>query len=101
MGNYDTLSAALNSLKERGFNKDFNIAFDKIICADSNECLNPHEFTIIETYRFEGETNPSDEAVLYAIESNDGTTHGVFVSAYGVYADTLSDEMLQKLAIRH
>lgn len=101
MANYDTLFVALNSLKERGFTKDFNIAFDKLICTDSNECLNPHEFRIIETYRFEGETNPSDEAVLYAIESIDGTTKGVFVSAYGVYADAMSDEMIQKLAIQH
>lgn len=99
MANYDTVSVALNSLKERGFTRDFNIAFDKIICSETNECLNPHEFEITEVYRFEGESNPSDEAVVYAVESQDGTIKGVLVNAYGPYADPMSDDMIKKLSI--
>ena len=100
MSNYDTLSAAVNSLNERGFTKDFNIAFDNLICHETNECLNPHEFEIMEVYRFEGETNPSDEAVVYAVESKDGTMKGTIVNAYGIYADPKSDEMIKKLSMR-
>lgn len=99
MYNYDTVSVALNSLKERGFTTDFNIAFDKLICSETNVCLNPHEFEITEVYRFEGETNPSDEAVVYAVESKDGKLKGAFVSAYGTYADSLSDDMIKKLSM--
>ena len=99
MANYDTVSVALNSLKERGFTRDFNIAFDKIICSETNECLNPHEFEITEVYGFEGESNPSDEAVVYAVESQDGTIKGVLVNAYGPYADPMSDDMIKKLSI--
>jgi hypothetical protein len=99
MANYDTVSVALNSLKERGFTRDFNIAFDKIICKETNECLNPHEFEITEVYRFEGESNPSDEAVVYAVESQDGNIKGVLVNAYGLYADPISDDMIKKLSI--
>lgn len=99
MANYDTVSTTLNSLKERGFTRDFNIAFDKIICSETNVCLNPNEFEITEVYRFEGETNPSDEAVVYAVESKDDNMKGAFVSAYGTYADSLSDEMIKKLSI--
>ena len=99
MENYDTVSSALNSLKARGYVKDFNIAFDKLICNDTNECLNPHEFEITEVYRFEGESNPSDEAVVYAVESIDGNTKGALVNGYGPSADPMSDEMIQKLSI--
>lgn len=99
MENYDTVSSALNSLKARGYAKDFNIAFDKLICNDTNECLNPHEFEITEVYRFEGESNPSDEAVVYAVESKDGNMKGALVNAYGLYADSMSDEMIKKLSI--
>ncbi len=101
MTNYDTVSTALNSLKERGFNKDFNIAFDKIICSDTDECLNPHEFEITEVYRFEGESNPSDEAVVYVFESLDGKMKGPILNAYGVYADAISDDMIKKLTMHH
>jgi|SRR5665213_296347 len=100
MPNYDTLSAAINSLYDRGFTKDFNIAFDKLICHAANECLNPHEFEITEVYRFEGETNPSDEAVVYAVVSKDGKMKGTIVNAYGTYADPASDEMIKKLSMR-
>jgi hypothetical protein len=39
--------------------------------------------------------------VVYAIASQDGQYKGVLTSAYGMYADTVSTEMLQKLTIHH
>ena len=99
MQNYDTVSNALNSLKERGYTRDFNIAFDKLTCSETGECLDPTEFEITEVYRFEGESNPSDEAVVYAIESKDEKMKGAMVSAYGIYADNISNEMIKKLSI--
>ena len=99
MENYETVVAALNGLKAKGYSLDFNIAFDKIICNDTNVCLNPHEFEITEVYRFEGDTNPDDEDIVYAIESKDGTIKGTMSSAYGLYADAVSNDMIQKLAM--
>ena len=100
MKSYDTVTEALQDLKVRGFTIDFNIAFDKIICSKNEICLNPHEFEITETYRFEGDTNPGDEDVVYAIESKDGLIKGSMTSAYGMYAETVSTEMLQKLSMQ-
>lgn len=96
MKTYDTLVAALNDLKKRGFTYDFNLNNDKVICSDLDLALAPENFDIVETYRFEGETNPSDESVLYAIKATDGTK-GVLVNAYGIYADPISDAMIKKL----
>ena len=97
----DTVTDALKELKRRGYTVDFNIAFDKIICSDNKICLNPGEFEIVEVFRFEGDTNPSDEDVVYAIESKDGKVKGTMTSAYGMYAETVSSEMIQKLSIHH
>jgi len=99
MYSYDTVTAALKDLKARGFTVDFNIAFDKIICTDNKICLNPSEFEITEVYRFEGDTNPSDEDVVYAIESKDGKVKGSMSSAFGTYAETISNDMIQKLSM--
>lgn len=100
MDNYDTVTEALNGLKVKGYTIDFNIAFDKIMCNKSKVCLNPHEFEITETHRFEGATDPGDEAVVYAIESKDGMMKGVITSAYGMYADAISTEMIKKLSMQ-
>lgn len=99
METYDTLTAALAGLKAKGYTLDFNIAFDKLMCNDNNVCLNPNEFEITEVYRFEGDTNPDDEDVVYAVESHDKKIKGTFTSAYGMYADTISTEMLQKISM--
>ena len=99
MKTYDTVTEALKDLKLQGFNIDFNIAFDKIICSDNKVCLNSNEFEITEVYRFEGETDPGDENVVYAIESKDGTIRGTMSSAYGMYAESISTEMIQKLSM--
>lgn len=99
MENYETVVAALTGLKARGYTLDFNLAFDKIICNENGFCLNPHEFEIKEVYRFEGDTNPDDEDIVYAIESKNGLMKGSMSSAYGVYADAVSADMIQKLAM--
>jgi hypothetical protein len=99
MESYDTVVAALNGLKKRGYTTDFNISFDKLICNETKVCLNPDEFEITEVYRFEGATNPSDQAVVYAVESKSKDMKGVFVNAYGVYADPISDAMIKKLSL--
>jgi len=77
---------------------DFNLEADCISCPDSQ--LKPSEFVIAEVYRFEGESDPADEAVVYAIESKDGRK-GVLVNGFGISADELGEEMVEKLAVRH
>lgn len=99
MDNYDTVTSALQGLKLKGYSVDFNIAFDKLICKENNFCLNISEFEIIQTFRFEGNTDPGDEMIVYAIESKDGSIKGVLTSAYGMYAEGISTEMIKKLAI--
>ena len=99
MHSYETVVAALDDLKVRGYTLNFNIAFDKISCNENDICLNPDEFEIVEVYRFEGDSNPDDEDVLYAVQSKDGSIKGVISSAYGHYADSVSDEIIKKLSI--
>ena len=99
MESYETVVGALEGLKARGYTLNFNIAFDKINCSEKDTCLNPDEFEIVEVYRFEGNSNPDDEDVVYALESRDGSFKGVITSAYGTYADAVSDEIIQKLSI--
>ena len=99
MQSYDTVTDALNGLKAKGYTTDFNIAFDKLICSKNETVFKPDEFEIVEVYRFEGETNPSDEDVVYAVESKHGNIKGVITSAFGLYADSISTEMIKKLSM--
>ena len=101
MYSYDTVTEALKGLKQRGYTINFNIAFDQIICSDNKFCLNPSEFEITEIHRFEGDSNPDDQDVVYAVESKDGNLKGVITSAYGLYAASASTNMLRKLSMQN
>ncbi len=98
MQSYETVTEALSKLKEIGYTLDFNIRFDQLHCAENNICLHPEAFEITEIFRFEGDTNPSDEDIVYAITSIDGKWKGTLTSAYGMYADSVSTEMIRKLS---
>jgi len=93
---YDTLSQAMNGLKEEGYTLDFDLQKDGIYCREQDLKLGPNEFSIDEFYRFEGMTNPSDSSILYAISSSGAKVMGTLVDAYGAYSDKLSGDMIAK-----
>lgn len=99
MYTYDTVSQAVKGLKERGYTIDFNMEEDCIVCHATPLKLKPDEFEIAEVHRYEGDSDPGDEAVVYAIESKQGQK-GILVNGFGVSADSASDAMIAKLSVR-
>ncbi len=96
MRSYETLSQAINDANQRGYNEDFNLFKQGIKCSKQGKEYKPEDFEIIETYRFEGNSNPDDNSVLYLIESSDGLK-GTLVDAYGAYSEEISFELAEKL----
>jgi hypothetical protein len=98
MRSFDTLTEAMADLKSRGYDRDFNLRETFIECGQTGTKLAANEFEITEVYRFEGNTDPGDELVLYAIEAKSGMK-GVLVNAYGPYSNSTSAELIAKLQI--
>jgi hypothetical protein len=96
MYNYDTVSEAVNDLRKRGYTEDFNLGMDALHCKEI-KCL-PEDFEITEIYRFEGNTDPADEAIVFAIESGKNKIKGVLVNGYGISSDSLSAAMIKKFS---
>ncbi len=81
---YDTLSEAINGLRQEGYTLDFNLNKDCITCHAGKTVLSPDEFEIDAVYRFEGESNPDDESIIFAISSLMYGLKGTFVNGYGI-----------------
>ena len=96
MYTYDTVVEAVQGLKQRGYTIDFNLEPDRLICHETPLSLGPADFEIAEVYRFEGNSDPADEAAVYAIESMDGRK-GMLVTGFGISAEGLGEEMVEKL----
>lgn len=99
MQTFDTLVEALNALRTEGYIHDFNIDGNCLECKTENLKLNANEFEVAHVYRFEGETDPADQTILYAIESHHGLK-GTLVNAYGVYAEDIAADLVSKLTIQ-
>ena len=97
---YNTLSEKINDLRKQGYTEDFNLQQNCLECRNGQFKLFADDFKIDSYYRFEGESNPSDSSILYAISSERHGLKGVLVNAYGIYSDPITDEMLQKLQPR-
>lgn len=92
MYHYATVSKALQELAAKGFSTDFNLEEDRI----KNHC---DEFEIVEIYRYEGETDPGDEATVYGIKAKDGEK-GVFVAGNSSFTEGSAAMMLHHLSIK-
>lgn len=88
---YATVSEALEQLNRKGFIHDFNL-LDEIIQDD------PYRFEIEHVYRYEGDSNPDDEAVVYGITTNLGK-RGVYVAGFAANSENIAAAILAKLCI--
>ena len=100
MKTYESLVDALADLKRRGYKQDFKREPTCVFCYVLDLWIAPEQFNVDEFYRFEENSNPDDNCVLYAISSYTGIK-GSLVDAYGVYAENMSFKMAQKLEVNY
>lgn len=95
-----TLSGVLEQLRIRKQDNEFIIA-EEGFKSPSGKVYQPEELKIIKTFRFEGDSDPSDNAVLYLIEGNDGLI-GYSIDAYGAYSnheEEWYDDFVRKIPV--
>lgn len=93
-----TLVEIIEMLREEEFCCDFQIKNNILICTDNSETYFPEDVIIEKTERYEGDSNPDDMSVIYAISSNSGVK-GILIDAYGTYADPLIAEFIKQVAV--
>jgi hypothetical protein len=89
---YASVLQALNELKSLGFTTDFNLQGEYI----SNH---PDQYEIVHIYRYEGNSNPSDSAIVYGISAKNGEK-GVFVAGFSANSSSKAAEVLGELSIK-
>ena len=93
---FTTLSQAVNTLTQNeGYKEDFEADESCIKALYSKKEYQPSDLVIIESYRFEGMTNPSDQSTVFAIEAKDGTK-GTLVMSYGA-STSQNEELIRQI----
>jgi hypothetical protein len=96
---YTNMVEAIQDLKRRGFTANFEFLGQSFCDVDSGRTFRANELTIVEHYRFEGESDPDDMSVVYAIEI-DGGPKGIIADAFGLYANPDLGGFLEKVRVR-
>jgi len=99
INSYSILTEALQDLARRGFKDSFTVDEKGLRNTATGNILHPDDVTIVEYHRFEGESNPDDTSVVYALECRDGS-RGLVIDAYGIYADPLIGNFLKDVKLK-
>ena len=96
---YTSMTEAIQELKKRGFTANFEFLDKAFRDVDSKRTFKAEDLTIVEHYRFEGESDPDDMSVVYAIEIVGGPK-GIIADAFGLYANPDLGGFLEKVRVR-
>lgn len=91
---YGTVTSAIDTLRKAGFDNDFSLEGNSIVCLDKKFDIS--DLRIVTVSRYEGNSDPADEASVYGIESNTGFK-GILVTGDDAYSEASSRQILKKL----
>jgi len=95
-----TLVSCLNHLNSSGYKTQFKATSEGLLSLTTENIFQHEQVKVVHFYRFEGESNPSDNAIVYAIETNDGEK-GTLVNGYGTSSDSLVNDFMQQVEQIH
>jgi hypothetical protein len=91
-----TMVAILNKLHKDGYTMQLKAEENGIYSMDSGKKFKPRDVEIKHFYRFEGESDPSDNAIVYAIETKTGEK-GTLIDSYGAYSDANIEKFIKEV----
>ncbi|MFW5886425.1 MAG: hypothetical protein ACOCUL_01585 [Bacteroidota bacterium] len=96
MNYIDSQVTVIEKLRKEGYQSDFLRQDNGLKSLSTGNIYQPADMVIKATYRFEGESNPSDMSILYAVECNKGEK-GLISDSYGADMDWELEEFIRKI----
>jgi hypothetical protein len=94
--NMDSLVTVLTEVEKMGFTTQFEVTEKGLVSLKTGDIFLPGQVSISHFYRFEGDSNPDDSSILYAIET-DTCERGTLVDGYGVSAESTTSSFFRKV----
>lgn len=87
-----SLSETIHFLQHNGYTEDFNL---ENACREFDE--DPSQFVIEETFRFDNQSDPDDQCVLFAVHNKKRDIKGILLNSFGLYHDSATSKLANKL----
>jgi hypothetical protein len=92
----NTLSSVVNKAVKEGFTDSMKVTKHGLEDMTKNKTYLPQEVRVIDFFRFEGESDPADNSIMYKIETTDGAK-GTLIDAYGPYSDENTNRFMAEV----
>lgn len=93
----ETMVDALRRFGKRGYTDEFQARPEGLRSLATGEVFSPEHLIVDDVARFEGASDPGDEATIFALRSEEGETRGTYTVTYGPAMDGLDAEMVPRL----
>ena len=91
-----TLTERVNKAMKEGYSETLKMTKQGIFYESRNKTYLPDEVKVVDFYRFEGQSDPADSAIMYVIETTDGVK-GLLIDSYGAYADEYMNKFMAEV----
>lgn len=92
----ETMVSVIQKLDEEGYNTQFMATKEGLKSLKTNRIYKSEEIKVENYYRFEGESNPDDNSIVYAINAGNNEK-GILTDSYGSYSDEWAGEFMKQV----
>jgi hypothetical protein len=93
----ESLSHAIERLGGRGFTHDLRVEEGWLLDTATGQRYDPELLGVDEVVRFEGDSDPDEQAVLFALRAPGGQPLGTLTSAFGAGLPPEEGEVIRRL----
>lgn len=96
----NTLTSLIDTAVKKGYTENFQMQPEGLFAPTTNIHYMPNDVKIGNFYRFEGASDPQDNAILYCIETHDGIK-GTLIDSYGAATDEMITNFIKEVEEMH
>ena len=89
----------IREYEAKGYTSSFAMRMGRLTDLSSGMCYGVDDVKIVDEYRYEGMSDPSDMSILYVLEMHDGNK-GLILRPYGPQATEEIDLYLMKISLQ-
>ncbi len=83
---HEKLIYLLNKMVSDGYDEIYKVTERGLESLHRGRLYTPEQIQVVNFFRFEGMSDPDDNAILYVLETNDGGK-GTLIDGYGIYTE--------------
>jgi hypothetical protein len=86
----------IDEYQKKGYKANYRVDHMKLMDMNTKIGYSPENVTVLEEYRFEGMSNPSDMSILYIVETTDGSK-GTVLANYSPSSNIETAEFFKEI----